>query len=427
MRNIRLTASFRPILAVLLALSFGAALLPAQTQEDDAAALLRQADGYYHKGDYKLAVGTYLEAAAMSRSKLNLSAAYFGLALCYFYDRDMANSVKWMRQTAQIDPGKEISDSFYPKSFVDLFQSVRAEVKAKGLPVEEIAGAAPPRRQAEEPPPAKSIPIRRTELDPAAETKPRAVETTPVEEKPLSLGTLFSSGHWEVNLHSGVWTIDPIMGLFKGRLLDELGEELQHQVVKKLGSSYAGLVEAAYTPSLELDSQGGNYGLEIRYYARGWAGTFSFGASLEKTRIKLLMSGSAQQTFTNGATAQVEATAALETAPFSTNFGFRWEIGRGRLRPFLSLGFGFASFDGTSAYAYSGSYRYGSNSDSISEEETKTFAELSEDIDFSIPKNIILFQLGFGLKLEVYKGISLLAEAGIWDGLLLRGGLAYRF
>ena len=139
------------------------------------------------------------------------------------------------------------------------------------------------------------------------------------------------------------------------------------------------------------------------------------------------MTGSAKQTFTNGATAEVEATAALETAPFSTNFGFRWEIGRGRLRPFVTLGFGFASFDGTAAYSYSGSYQYGSIQDTIGEEETKTFDELSEDIDFAIPKNIIIFQLGLGLKLDVDQGLSLLAEAGIWDGLLLRGGLAYRF
>jgi hypothetical protein len=32
-----------------------------------------------------------------------------------------------------------------------------------------------------------------------------------------------------------------------------------------------------------------------------------------------------------------------------------------------------------------------------------------------------------GLKLDIVKGVSLLGEAGIWDGLLLRGGLAYRF
>lgn len=430
MRNCRFLLPLRILLAAWLSLSIGAAGLSAQTQEEDAAVLLRQADGYYQKGDYKLAIGTYLEAAALGRTRLNLSAAYFGLSLSYFYERDMASSVKWMRQTAQVDPGKEINDSLYPKSFVDLFSSVRAEVKAKGLLAGEMERPVPESRQPAEPVRTKDVPVK---TDPEREPAPRPEwprekpASEQVGESPAGLASLFSSGHWEINVHASSWTVDPVMSLLEGRLLDELGEELQNQIVKELGSSYAGLVKAAYTPSLELDSEGGNYGLELRYYARGWAGTFSFGVSLEKTRMKLLMTGSAKQTFTNGASAQVEATASLETAPVSTNFGFRWEIGRGRLRPFVTLGFGFAKLDGTAAYAYTGSYQYGSNSDSIGEEETKTFAELAEDIDFAIPENILILHLGFGLKLDIIKGISLLGEAGIWDGLLLRGGLAFRF
>ncbi len=418
MRNTLLPTRLRKLLVVLLFLSIGASSLAGQTQEEDAAVLLRQADDYYKKGDYKLAIGTYLEAAALARTRLNLSAAYFGLSLCYFYERDMANSVKWMRQTAQVDPEKQISDSFYPKSFVDLFSSVRAEVKAKGLPAGEMERAVPVDRKPAEAERAKDAPVR-TDPQPPPVAAPERVQekpaaepsSEPAEETGFSLASLFSSGHWEVNVHVSSWTVDPVMSLLEGRLLDELGEELQNQVVKNLGGSYAGLVKAAYTPSLELDSQGGNYGLELRYYARGWAGTFSFGASLEKTRIKLLMTGSAKQTFTNGASAQVDATASLETAPFSTNFGFRWEIGRGRLRPFVTLGFGFAAFDGTAAYAYSGSYQYGANSDTIGEEETKTFAQLSEDIDFAIPKNIII------------SPARSRAEAGRHQGLLpARGG-----
>ncbi len=422
-------------MAVLLILCLGAGVLTAQAQENDAAALLRQADGYYAKGDYRLAIGTYLEAAALSRSRLTQSGAYFGLAVCYFYERDMANSVKWMRQTAQVDPNKEISESFYPKAFVDLFRTVRDEVRAKGLPAEEAAAAAEPERPAQkalEPPPAggeraweKDV---QTEAPVAApKPKPRRTRREELDPSPLSLATLFKGGHWEINVHTGSWTIDPVLGLFKDRLLDEMSEELQIQMVKKLGQTYSGLIKAVYTPTLELDSGGGNYGLELRYYNRGWAGTFSFGVSLEKTRIRLSMNGSAEQTFTNGAKASAEASAALETSPLSTNFGFRWELGHGRLKPFISLGFGFASFSGTADYAYSGTYQLGSIQDTFSDEDTQTFEELSESIDFAIPQNILIFQLGLGLKLDILKSLSLLAEAGIWDGLLLRGGLAWRF
>ncbi len=416
---------FRLAAAALLALMLGVLPPAARAQEDDAAALLRQADGYYAKGDYKLAIGTYLEAAALTRSRLSQSAAYFGLAVCYFYERDMASSTKWMRQLAQVDPRKEISESFYPKAFVDLYRSVQAEVMAKGLPEGE---ASPPSARTEsaaaEPPPVRQERDRAEEPREMPRAEPRRAEQ---ETSPLSLVDIFKGGHWEVNVHAGAWTVDPILGLFKGRLLDELSEELQIQMVKKLGQSYSGLVKAVYTPTLDLDSSGGNYGLELRYYARGWAGTFSFGVSVEKTRIRLAMNGSAQQTFTNGGTAAAEASAALETSPFSTNFGFRWELGRGRVKPFISLGFGFASFSGTAEYAYSGTYQIGSIQDTFEDDDIQTFEELSESIDFAIPKNIILFQLGLGLKIDILKSLSLLGEAGLWDGLLLRGGLAYRF
>ncbi|MDD8027109.1 MAG: hypothetical protein PHI34_11395, partial [Acidobacteriota bacterium] len=339
------------------------------------------------------------------------------------------SAVKWMRQTAQVDPEKEISEAFYPKAFVDLFRQVRAEVRAKGLPAGEAGGIVQPEKAAAEPPPAREASVRAADPieTPKLQAKPLRAETEGEAKPKASLGSLFTEGHWEVNIHGGIWTIDPFMSMFEERLLDKLDEELQNEMVKNLGQSYAGLVKSVYTPALELDSQGGNYGFELRYFARGWAGTFSIGVSLEKTRIKLLMTGSATQTFTNGGTAEAEATASLETSPLSTNFGFRWELGRGRLRPFVSLGFGFASFSGTAAYSYSGTFQLGSIQDTIGEDDTLTFEELSENIDFAIPENILIFQLGLGLKLDVTKRVALLAEAGIWDGLFLRGGLAYRF
>lgn len=406
-----------------LVIGLGSAVAAArgeQSGEDAADLLLKQADAFFLKGAYKLAMGTYLEASAMSRSPLTLSAAYFGLSQCYFYERDMANTVRWMRKTAEIDPQKEITEAFYAKSFVDLFRQVRDEVRKKGLPAEEAAAAAEPDPKIGETPP----PVRgESRREPPPVRAPRDQDPPPFEVPDKSE----KGGHWEVSLHFGTWTIDPILSLFESRLIDELSQELQNQIIKELGDYYGGLVKSAFTPALSLDSNGSNYGLEARYFARGWAGTFSLGFSMEKTRLTLAMTGSAQQAFSNGGTAQVEAQANLETAPFSTNFSFRWEIGRGRIRPFISLGFGFAKFDGTASYSYTGTYKFGVLEHSIGETETKTFEQLSEDINFQIPSHIVLFQLSFGLKAEILKSLSLLGEAGIWDGFLLRGGLAFRF
>ena len=53
--------------------------------------------------------------------------------------------------------------------------------------------------------------------------------------------------------------------------------------------------------------------------------------------------------------------------------------------------------------------------------------ELSADVDFRFPDVLVIFQLSFGLKAQLYRGLYLLGEAGIWDGIILRGGLSYRF
>jgi len=119
------------ICAVLIASPLVFSGLTTEPQEDEVQKLLTQADAYSQKGDYKLAIGCYLEAAALSQSKPSLSRAYFGLALDYFYLRDMANSVKWMRKVSEVDPNKEISELFYPKGFTQLFNQVQKERREK--------------------------------------------------------------------------------------------------------------------------------------------------------------------------------------------------------------------------------------------------------------------------------------------------------
>jgi tetratricopeptide (TPR) repeat protein len=403
-----------------------------QLKEQDAETLLRQAEAYYQKGEYKLAVGCYLEAVAIAQNPLDLSLVYFGLALNHFYLQDMASSVKWMRKTSEVDPNKEISDMFYPRNFVQLFKQIQKEVRetrsvSKSGPepikkpdqekIEE--GAKPAKEKTEQtereeppPPPLKQRP---------SESISKIEEATASEEE--------KGGHWEASSHYSVWTINLIKGLFEGSLTRELGEEIQNKVVKKVGSLHAGLVKSTYAQNLAFSSGGSNYGLEVRYYSKGQSGTFSLGLSLEQTHIKFTLKGPVKQEFTNGSSASVNTDAYLETNPFSVNFSFRWEFGAAtsRVKPYFVLGFGFASLSGTFYYSYTGSYQYGTLQEEIPDSDSKSFEELSEDINFNIPKMLVILQLHFGIKVEIYKGLSLLGEAGIWDGFLLRAGVAYRF
>jgi tetratricopeptide (TPR) repeat protein len=417
-----------PICAVFMAVSSALAVQASQSQEEEVQKLLNQADNYSQRGDYKLAIGGYLEAAALAQSKPNLSRAYFGLALSYFYLRDMANSVKWMRKVSEVDPNKEISELFYPKGFAQLFNQVQKERREKlaaegggeaakqGVPEKSVEAHKPIQQDAkkEEAPAEKAVP------PPAS--KPEAVE----KAAPVGVTT---GGHWEVGAHYSLWGLNLIKGLFEKSLTSKLGDAIQSKVVKYLQARHPGLVQSSYSQELSFDSSGPNYGLEVRYYSKGRAGTFSFGFSLEKTHIKLAVAGPVKVGFTNGGVATVTGNGLIETSPLTTNFSFRWDFSLGHIvTPYFVAGFGFSSWDGAYNKSWSGEFQLGAAKETISEvSEPMDFAGLSEDLDFNLPKMFIVIQLSFGVKAEVYPGAFVLAEAGIWDGLMLRFGAAYRF
>ncbi len=419
-----------PAAAILLLLTAGLQAMAApvpQTNEDAVKKLLAQGDAYYRQGNYSLAIGTYLEASSRSMSRLNLSAAYFGLSLCYFYQRDNVNSLKWLGRTLDVDPNKVISADFYPQAFFRLFQQAKQEARDRDKPALKTEMVTKPVPRPEPPPPPVEEQPRTV---PRREPPAREPDAVPVVSPAVAAAaSADQGGHWEVSGHFSYWTINPILSVFEGTLTNKLGNEIQNEIDKKLRQSHAGLVGAKFTPNLQIDSGGSNYGLEMRYFASGWAGTFSFGVSLESTTLSLSLTGTPEQIFTNGTVADANVTAEMKTVPvFTTNFSFRWEIGSGRVRPYFVLGLGFGKLDGSFSYSYSGTYRYSSLQEEIpAASVNKDFATLSQDIDFTIPKMFVIFQLHFGLKIDLIKGLSLLGEAGLWDGLLLRGGLAYRF
>jgi len=408
----------RPALCLLWAFALAAAVAPVlAAQEVDVEKALSRGDASFEKNDYKEAIVAYFEAAALSTRPENLSRAYFGLAICNFYQRDMAESVKWMRKMTLVDPRRELSPEAYPKPFVDLFNQVMAEARAKGTPIEAQAP------KAKTTPPVKEEPPKKEEAAGGTRDnlKLRVVET-PEESKGLA-------GRFELSVHYSSWTVDPVTSFFKDTINDELGGAIQDEINEELNRRYPGLIVGPFTSDMAFDSQGANYGVELRYYVRGRAGMFSLGFSLEQTNIKFTMAGTARQEFTNGGLALADAAAAVETKPFSANISFRWEIGRptARVKPYFVFGLGVAPLKGTFHFNYTATYSIGGASETFSDAQDKTFPELSEDLDFNIPDFLLIVQLHFGLKIEIVKGLFIKGEAGFWDGMLLRGGLGYRF
>lgn len=450
---IRKGARMKPVLCsviglwLLLTVSNAFAGQKALSKESDVEKLLGQAKTYLEKGDYKLAIGCYLEASALTQNRLNLSQAYFGLSLSYFNLRDTANAAKYIRKVIEVDPNKEISELFYPRGFVQLFGQIRKDiVDKKQMTTEQVTvqNPVPDKTEAAQKPAKdeKKAEEARKEAEAQNAEKPKEEEKKNAPPVKMARPPDVSSpqlqgyevpeeekgGHWEINSHYSSWSINFIKTLFEDSLAKKAAEEVQSKIVEKCGTIQAGLQKLNFVQNLAFDSQGSNYGLEIRYFSAGRAGTFSLGLALEKTDVLLSLKGTARQDFTNGGSASADVAAKIQTAPFTTHINFRWEVGsKARITPYFVVGFGFAPLSGTFSYTYSGAYQKGDLSQPISDSQEKTLADFSRDIDVKIPSFLIILQLQFGIKAQLYKGLYLLGEAGFWDGLILRGGLAYRF
>jgi tetratricopeptide (TPR) repeat protein len=417
------------------------------SKESDVEKLLGQAKTYLEKGDYKLAIGCYLEASALTQNRLNLSQAYFGLSLSYFNLRDTANAAKYIRKDIEVDPNKEISELFYPRGFVQLFGQIRKDiVDKKQMTTEQVTiqNPVPDKTEAAQKPvkDEKKTEEARKEAEAQNAEKPKEeekknpppVKTAPPSDVPApqlqgyEVPEEAKGGNWEISAHYSSWGINFIKTLFEDSLAQKAAEEVQGKIVEKCGTIQAGLQKLNFVQNLAFDSQGSNYGLEIRYFSAGRAGTFSLGLAFEKTDILLSLKGTARQDFTNGGSASTDVEAKIQAAPFTTHINFRWEVGsNARITPYFVAGFGFAPLSGTFSFTYSGTYQKGDLSQNISDSQEKTLTDFSNDIDFKIPTFIVILQLQFGIKAQLYKGLYLLGEAGFWDGLILRGGLAYRF
>lgn len=232
----------------------------------------------------------------------------------------------------------------------------------------------------------------------------------------------------EFEVHYGQWTLDPIKGAFEDELFTKLGKEIRKEMSSKIRDSHPSLVQSSYEESLAFDSGGSNYGVEARFYPQGRAGSFSLGFSLEKTKMRLTVKGPVKQEYTDGSYADVTSEGYVLIHPFSTNLSFRWDMRPAwRVTPYIVFGFGLAAMSGEVTYTYSGTYNWGGFPETIQEEKIKTLKEAEEDIEFNIPNVFILVQANLGVRAEIIPNLHFRIEAGIWDGLILRGGLAYRF
>jgi len=388
----------------------------AEVQEENTTVegLLSYAEKLCQDGEYNRAVEIYLRAVDQAQRKIDLSRAYLGLSLSFYYLRDLTNTEKWIRKVLEVDPKKEISILFYPQSFVELFFRIKEEEK-------EIIVKVPEKKQAEVKEQSEEN-LENKIAKPDISTLPSTIDAGVTK---LEKG---KEGNWEIEVHYSLWTIDMIIGLVEGRVNEEAEEELSKEISKQITKNHITLKKDNYEQDLKLDSSGSNYGFGIRFYPKGKKGSFSLGLSFEQTKIKLSFQGQAKQEFKDGSYAEADAGGFFEASLFSTNLSFRWDMKPSwRVTPYFVLGFGLAPLKGNVSYFYSGSYYWAGPQESIEYSELKTLKELEEEIDYNIPSIFFILQMNFGIRGEILPNFYIRAEAGFWDGLLFRGGLAFKF
>jgi len=236
------------------------------------------------------------------------------------------------------------------------------------------------------------------------------------------------SDKFEIGIHYGPWTLKPISNFFEDDLLDDISKEIRGKIRDELTNKYPHLIEGDYVDELQFSTSGSNLGVEIRYFPKGRDGSFSFGFSIERTKIRARVEGPVIQEYTNGTYAQVISLSYITTNPLTTNLSFRWDINpKWRVSPFFVTGFGVAALIGEAGYEYSGTYVWAGPSDEIGDSDDRTFKEWQEESDTNIPNIFYLFQLQLGVRARIVPRVSVNAELGIWDGFVFRIGLFYRF
>jgi len=376
---------------------------------EEVARLFAAADAAFDRGDLATALENYFEVTTVSLDRAELARASLGLAICYFSLNDRDRATSWIAQTLEYDPDKEPIDRIYPESFVLLFMEVR---EARSRPAEPR----PPELRPETPPPAP--PVQEPKTTPP--TKPRAGIRL--------LGGADWKDKWEIEAHISSWSLNPVKALFESYVTDNLAEEIRDQVLDRVRESFPLLVQTGHEESLAFDSDGSNYGFGVRFYPKGRKSGFSLELSFEKTHLKLMVAGPVQQAYTSGGASQVDSNAYIETSPFATNLSFRWElIPPWRVTPYIVCGLGIAVLGGEVGTDWRGTFQYQNQQTVIEDNVVKTFIEAEEESDFNIPNIFVLLHLGLGVKAELIPGLSGIVEAGIWDGIMFRAGIAYRF
>lgn len=253
---------------------------------------------------------------------------------------------------------------------------------------------------------------------------------------------LLADGHLEFNVHYSYWTLNVVRGLVEKMVSDTLESDLKDRFLEQIQADYPTLVESGYQQDVNFDAPGHNIGFELRFYPGGRDGAFSLGLAVEQTTMKIsfpsvtarldLVDLNLNQTATfNG-----QAGGEFIIKPLSFHLNMRWEFLPSKaVSPYLTIGAGISTsksfFDASYRYEYSGTLILpDSSTEQYSDSDSRTLRQIKEERlaeGKNFPLNFLpIFQFNLGLRARLSRALSLVADVGIFDGFLFRGGLSFR-
>ena len=170
----------------------------------------------------------------------------------------------------------------------------------------------------------------------------------------------------------------------------------------------------------------------ILNFPSGKNGSFSIGFSYERNNFKAKINGEYEDMI-DRYSADVSGTGTFRLLPHSFNISMRWELWpRKRVHPYIGIGIGIGPLNGGfNLKVIQTIHKPGGDVivEHIAEEMTmdEALEELEQEGN-SFPLRVIpIIHLNFGVRGEVTTNFYVLGEFAIYDGIIFRLGIAYRF
>ncbi len=231
----------------------------------------------------------------------------------------------------------------------------------------------------------------------------------------------YSRPKYYISIGYGSWSLNLLRGVIEEKMDDVLRENLQDNFKE----DYPNEVLGDYTQDVNFDSSGGGVNFQIRIFPGGEKGSFSLGFSYFRVDSKIMISGDIRQNFISDdyISANAEGNLIINYSAFVIDM--RWDLfPQGKIHPYISLGGGISPLKGSMDYSADGGlYSNDHRKEGYTISESKDLTEV-EDINFS---HIPVILINLGIRVDVIKNGSFFLDGGIWNGFMIKGGIAYSF